>query len=388
MTVKADHKTGPSLNGHYSPPHLPDVTPGRLPYRANQPTTDVLTLEQVLATRITEESHIPDVVPTITVKNGTFAIQGDISFISGAPKSGKSSLCQFILSTALMETIPDAFDTLGIQSIFCQNRPVVYIDTEQPPAYTNRMLSNVKRLIGATSDPGNLFVYNWRNFSHTQNRTAIEYLFKQMPDTFLWIIDGITDFVAGANEEREGNEAIRFFMQQASELNTTVVLLIHETPNTGKMRGHIGSEAERKCGGALSIKKDRDNGVHWIEPKLIRGSSDFEKYAFRYDDGQSRFVSVDDSETRKIKAQMSQQENRQSELHRLAVLVFDGQERLARKDVSAGLQKHIPQKPNQSPEAYRKAIARVLLEMVDNYNILTPFGEQKDTLRYLSALLP
>ena len=241
-------------------------------------------------TRITEDTDVPPVEPTITIKNGVFAIKGDISFISGLPKSGKSTTCRYLMATALMQHIPDGFDTLDIRANYCDGRPVVYIDTEQPLAYTKRTGDEIRKILGTEHLPDYLYLYNWRHHTAKENREAIEQLFTELPNAAYWIVDGITDFIAGANEEKESNEVIRFFMRQASNLNTTIVLLIHENAGGGKMRGHIGSEAERKCAGAITIRKDRQNGVHWIEPKLIRGSADFEPYPFMYDDEQRRFV--------------------------------------------------------------------------------------------------
>lgn len=335
------------------------------------------------ATRITEDTDVPPIEPTITIKDGTFAIKGDISFISGLPKSGKSTTTRYIISTALMPTVAEEFDSLGIKAVYCGGRPVVYIDSEQPKAYTKRMREEIKRILDVETLPDNLHTYNWRHHSHQENRQAIEQLFDELPDAAYWIVDGITDFVGGANEEREGNEVIRFFMGAASRLNTTIILLIHENAGGGKMRGHIGSEAERKCGGAITIRKDRENDVHWIEPKLIRGSADFEKYAFYYDTSQHRFVLCDDAQTKNLRALQDKRVGRIVELHRLTGLVFADKEQLLKSEILETLRETISRKPDQSTDAHRKAVERLFKEMVDEHNILTPFGEAKNVFRYL-----
>ena len=87
-------------------------------------------------------------------------------------------------------------------------------------------------------------------------------------------------------------------MIASDKLNTAIVLYLHENPGTtGKLRGNLGSEAERKCGGAIAIKKIKEKGIHAIESKLIRGSSDFEPIFFRWNKELGRMASLDASES-------------------------------------------------------------------------------------------
>lgn len=338
------------------------------------------------ATRITEESDVPPVEPTITIKEGIFAIKGDISFIAGLPKSGKSTTCRYILATALMEIIPDDVDTLGIRANYCEGRPIIYIDTEQPKAYTKRMAKEIRRIANMDRLPDNVYLYNWRHHTVQENRQAIEQLMTELPDAAYWVIDGITDFVGGANDEKEGNEIIRFFMGAASQLNTTIVLMIHENAGGGKMRGHIGSEAERKCGGAITIQKDRTNGVHWIRPKLIRGSNDFEDYAFNYDKERRRFVLCDDKQTKILRTMQDKRVSRLAEFHRLAGLIFIDVDRMPKDEILKRLRVVVQRKPEQADEAHRRAVLRMFNEMCVEYNVLTPIGEKKDVFRYLAPI--
>lgn len=254
------------------------------------------TFESLLSkTRITDKSNIAPVVPVVQIGTANFAIKGDISFIAGRPKSGKTTVCQFVLGTALMKEVPENLDTLNIRTTFCAGRNVVYIDTEQPKVYTKKLVDGIKTLCKLEQLPSNFYTFNWREHVHSDNREAIEILFDAMPDTHLWVIDGITDFIGSVNNEEESNDIIRFFMRKASEMGTTIVLLIHENDVTGKLRGHIGSEAERKCGGSISIKKDKAKQIHWIEPRMIRGSGDFQNIYFHYNKEAERMVLADAS---------------------------------------------------------------------------------------------
>lgn len=244
--------------------------------------------------QITDLSDISEPIPFVKVNGSTFASLGDISFVSGAPKAGKSSVTGFILATALMKEKPENFDSLGIISSYQNKRPIIYIDTEQHPAHTKKRLKLVLKMAGVERHDSNLFkVMNWRVYPQPKRINYLIHALDKYKDACLWVIDGITDFVTSANNEEAGNVLISHLMQKASENNAAIILLIHENPQNGKLRGHIGSEAERKCGGAISIKKDREKGVHFIEPKYLRDAEDFTPVAFQYDKNLGRMVSLD-----------------------------------------------------------------------------------------------
>ncbi|MGM9510931.1 hypothetical protein ACS5NO_24565 [Larkinella sp. GY13] len=345
-------------------------------------------IADILLTQLTDESDVPPVEATISVKDGIFAIKGDISFVSGMAKSGKSTICRYIMATALMETLPEGFDSLGIRSVYCQGRPIIYIDTEQPKAFTMKAKDEIKKLLRTEHLPSNLHIFNWRHQAYKQNRDSLEVLFNHYQDSALWIIDGITDFLGSANDEEKGNELINFFMRKATELSTTIVLLIHEIQNTGKLRGHLGSEAERKCGGAISVKKDRESKTHWIQPKLLRGSGDFDSYAFQYDETAKGFISLTDAKTKELRSQIDKKEGRITELRRIAKAVYGDAIRMSRAELVRGLKANVPQNAGQGDDAYQKAISRMIVEMLDKYNVLTLTGEPKDSYKILPEILP
>ena len=297
------------------------------------------TVEKILNSRIMDETAVPEIEPIVMVKGANFAVRGDISFISGLPKTGKSTISEIILATALMPEMIDSYDNLGIRATFCKGKPVIYIDTEQPKIYAKKKLESIKKILNVAKKPENLEIFSWRHHTYQENRQAIEVLFEHFSDAHLWVIDGITDFVRSANDEESGNETIRFFMGKASELNTTIILLIHENPANGKLRGHLGSEAERKCGGAITIKKDREKQIHWIEPKLIRGSADFEKIYFRYDETKGRMVSLDDNSAKLFEKEQSSDFQKIAELENLVRTIMGNQKEMTRVD----FRKHIEQ---------------------------------------------
>ena len=268
---------------------------------------------------ITDKTNIKEIVPVVTISEAIFSIEGDISIIGGLPKAGKTSVSSFLLGTALMKDLPDGMDTISIRTTYCNGREVVYIDTEQPKAFTNKLRKSVKKLIGKDDQPDNLKIINLRKYPSEEKQKKVFEWMRVFPNAHLWIIDGVADLIKDPNDTKEAFDIIQKFMTKADELNTTIILYIHENPGTsGKLRGNLGSEAERKCGGAITIKKHKDKGVHSIEAKLIRGSADFEPVFFRYDKPLGRMVSLDAAETSEIRKTTDKGKMKETRLKEMA----------------------------------------------------------------------
>ncbi len=251
--------------------------------------------------QISFTSKIQDPVPVIKIRDSVFAVKGDISVIGGLPKAGKTSCSAFILATALSEK--SLGDTLEICSSFCDGKMVVYIDTEQPRSYTNKLRLQVCKILGVEKEPPNLGIVNLRKYDSQTKVEKVIKLMEKYPDAHLWVIDGIADLIKDPNDTKESFGIIEKFMMKSDELNTAIVLYIHENPGTsGKLRGNLGSEAERKGGGVVTIKKIREKGIHSIEAKLIRGGPDFDPVFFRYDISLGRMTSLDPNESSVVKA--------------------------------------------------------------------------------------
>ena len=251
---------------------------------------------------INDDTLVSDPEPVILIRDSVFAVKGDISVVGGLPKAGKTSCSVFMIATALMKERPEGFDSLSIRTTYCNQEMVVYIDTEQPKSYTNKLRKQVLKIIGLEKHPENLKILNLRKYeSHRKLEKVLE-LMNSIPKAHLWIIDGVADLIKDPNDTKESFGIIETFMMKSNDLNTAIVLYIHENPGTsGKLRGNLGSEAERKCGGAIAIKKIKDKGIHSIEAKLIRGSADFDPVFFRYDKPLGRMVSLNESESSEVK---------------------------------------------------------------------------------------
>lgn len=251
---------------------------------------------------INDTTEVREIVPVVTIRDAIFAVKGDISIIGGLPKAGKTSVCAFLLATALQKNSSAKFDSLFLKTTPANGNPVIYIDTEQPQAYTNKLRNQVKKLLGVSQQPENLGIINLRKYDSKTKLEKVMDIMERNPNVHLLIVDGLADLIKDPNDTKESFGVIEAFMMKSDQLNTAIILHIHENPGTsGKLRGNLGSEAERKCGGAISIKKIKEKGIHAIEAKVIRGSKDFETIYFRYDEAVGQMVSLDEAQSAEVK---------------------------------------------------------------------------------------
>lgn len=254
--------------------------------------------ERLLKDTIDDSTPIKPLEPVIKIRESNFAVKGDVSFVSGIPKVGKTTICAYMIATAMMKEIPRDFDSLEIRSTYCEGKPIVYFDTEQPSVYTNKLRKQIMKLLGVEKHPKNLHIINLRKYKSIDKAKLVFSWMSHLPDTHLWIVDGVADLIQDPNDTTQAFSIIGKFMQVTEELNTSIVLHLHENPSGNKMRGNLGSEAERKSGGVITLKKKDD--IHSIEGKHLRGTGNFDPVYFRWDKDKGGFSSLDELETKII----------------------------------------------------------------------------------------
>jgi hypothetical protein len=293
-----------------------------IPLKVSPGTTELISTEEIEKTRITSSSNIPEIEPVVKIGDSVFAVKGDISVVGGLPKAGKTAISVFILATAV-QNIPVQTDTLSIRSVTTRKK-VVYIDTEQSTAVTDNLRKSITKLLNSP-DPPNLNIYNLRRFARAEEkRRYVMSMFHHFPDTGLWIIDGLADLVNNPNDITESFQIIGDFMAIAERQQTSIIFYLHENPGSlQKLRGNLGSEIERKCWGAITIRKNREKGFHWIESRMLRGSSDFENYYFTFDREIGRMRSLTDDERAQAENDVDKEAIKANKLRALAELATD-----------------------------------------------------------------
>lgn len=351
----------------------------------NQPLKEV-TSQLLDSLRITNNSDVPDMEKAVEIGDATFAIKGDISVVGGKEKAGKTSIGLYLIATSLHEKCATT-DTLGIRSVYCLGRPVVFLDTEQSRSSTKRFVQNIEKVTGQPA-PSYFYAYNIRSLHRPEEKMeALMKLFEMHPDTHLWVIDGIADFVKDPNLSDISNDLIAFLMAKAEKLCTAIIVFIHENPGLStKFRGNLGSELQRKCYGAIGIKKDRQKQIHCMESRLLRNSSDFEDIYFRFDKEKGRMVSLTGQESEDYRLDSSGEKQKRELRYKLAYqCLVGGSERIRHNEFIRRILNHAPSIEGKTfSETTAKGRLKEMLELEiiektgdDRYRLMT---EGNDTV--------
>ena len=333
-------------------------------------------LEKYKDVIINDSSQIPNEEPIVRVGNIPFVCRGDISFVSGKAKSGKTQLVPFLIATAFH--ILD--DSLGIQTKVCPSDSyVVYIDTEQSLSTHNKTRKRTLKFAHYDQHPENILFFSARQKDKKQLKELVKDIFNHIPKVHLLIVDGIGHFVSNVNEETESSEIIRWFSRVAEEHKTAIIAFLHENQkgNDGGMRGHLGSDAVRECGAVLSVSKDKAKKIHCIKMTDCRYDGEPEPIYFNWDDREGRMMSLDGASVSHIEEE--EKELKRKKLKDLAEKIFNksGKQGLANKTISQGILDY-------SFEFFDKKISATLAQryitQMLNEEIITKSGERTYTL--------
>jgi len=345
------------------------------------PVNAKVSVNDILSKRIDGNVKINPIVPTVFIAGSRYAVKGDISMISGKPKAGKSTITKMILATALMKEISKELDTLTIRSNYCEGKPVIYIDTEQNPADTFEFYNEVLRITGLKKPPQNFYCLNWRDFDFGECLEHLVSIFEQIKDIYMIIIDGITDLIPSSNDETSSVMLIRYLMKESTVRDTCIIACIHENGESGKMRGHIGAEAARKCQGTISIRYDEGKGVRVIKPLFLRRGKMFEEIYWQSENGIPQSCSAELTE--KLKDAQVLENKRISECDEILKKVFEHA-----KDTglnNAELMKYVklyqPAKKLETSDACRKRASRYI-ETMKKEELIT----EKENLFYYKTM--
>ena len=166
---------------------------------------------------------------------------------------------------------------------------VLLYDTEQSEQQLYKNTGRLLRRAGRERMPEYLHVYCLTGMSRNERLTAIV----QSMDKYhylhggihLVVIDGVADLIRCANDEAESVALIDEIYRLAGIYRTCIAAVVHFVPNGLKLRGHLGSELQRKSAAILSIEKDENPEVSVVKALKVRDGSplDIPLMQFRWD---------------------------------------------------------------------------------------------------------
>ena len=217
----------------------------------------------------------------VSVNDVPLGTQGNILCITGGEGTGKSNYVTALIAGAIGQSDKNkdkVMDTLGVS--VCENskrKAILFYDTEQSEVQTYKNITNLLRCCGRETMPEYLKAYCLTGMSRKERLQAIiqsmDKFHYQFRGIHMVVIDGIADLIKGANDETESIAVVEELYRLAGIYNTCIVTILHFIPSGLKLRGHLGSELQRKAAAILSIEKDTDPSVSVVKALKVRDGS-------------------------------------------------------------------------------------------------------------------
>ena len=221
----------------------------------------------------------PDASKSVVAVNGVpLGTQDNLFCITGGEGTGKSNYIAAILAGTLGTERLDAEQTLGLEvTPNPKGLAVLHYDTEQSEAQLHKNLGKTLRRASLASVPD---FYHSLYLASLSRKDRLK-LIRESMDLFhhkhggihLVVIDGIADLIRSANDETESIAIVDELYRLAGIYNTCIICVLHFVPNGIKLRGHIGSELQRKAAGILSIEKDENPEFSVVKALKVRDGS-------------------------------------------------------------------------------------------------------------------
>ena len=212
---------------------------------------------------------VPDKpVPIFTLGETVISTVGNITNIQAPPKGGKSAVVASMIA-AVLNGNRQGVDTLGFSAENPEGKALVHFDTEQSAYDHDQLIRRAMRRAKVDEAPAWLMSYCVTDLSIADRKKALadalEIAERDHGGTFAVMIDGIADLCASPNDEAESFALVASLATMTKDHHCAVVTVLHENPGseTGKMRGHLGSQLERKAETPLRLAKD-SNGITTI----------------------------------------------------------------------------------------------------------------------------
>lgn len=234
------------------------------------------TLHELSDCRFDFHRVVDEPVPVLSIQGEKILTLGNISVVAGKAKSGKSALCQSIMSGAISRD-NESKSYLGVDVVPAPNGKVVlHFDTEQSAFDYSRKLRNSIYDAGYSDNVDGFESFHLLEFSPWERLRyilhMIDYYSIKYEGVYLVVLDGVADLVKSVNDEESANKVVDDLHQVATELNCGILVVLHLNPDGGKTRGHLGSQLDRKAETVLLVEKEDENTCV-INPKYCRNAS-------------------------------------------------------------------------------------------------------------------
>lgn len=242
-------------------------------------------LSQLDARRITLDKPPPKPVSVYKLAGQQICTAGNLTNIQAQAKAGKTAALGCIVAAAVASEEHDsddpleAPDCLGFTAAPHRGKAVILFDTEQSPYDSWLLAQRAVSRAGSDDLPPNFRFYSVADVPTAQRRAylaaELERAKEECGGIHSVLIDGVGDLSVDPNDAVESNRLVEELVQLAIKYECPIITVLHENPSgaeTGKTRGHLGSQLERKAESNLRVVKD-SKGVSTIFSDRCRRAS-------------------------------------------------------------------------------------------------------------------
>lgn len=212
----------------------------------------------------------------VTVDDVPIASCDNLTCITGGEGTGKSNFVSSLLAGSLLTEPPEqAKDFLGFDiAPNVDGKAVIHFDTEQTEQqlYKNTMM--MMKRAGLSQLPDfyhSLFLTTLDREQRLQLiRDSMSLYYQKHGGVYMVVIDGVADLVHSANDEAGSIAVVEELYKLASCYHACILCVVHYVPNGIKLRGHLGSELQRKSASILSVEKDENPAYSVVKAMKLR----------------------------------------------------------------------------------------------------------------------
>jgi hypothetical protein len=208
-------------------------------------------------------NHPPEKpVPVISLCGQGLSTPGNLTVFAAQLKAAKTSAIMAALASMMM---PKG-DCLGFSGAWTGGA-WIHLDTEQSPFDFDKVIRIALRRAGIDAPPEWLRSYSTAHLDIDERRelffAELERANKEHGKISGASLDGVADLCHDPNDSAECFALVARLNRAAAQFDCPIIVSLHENPGTetGKTRGHLGSELARKAETNLSLAKDADGIV-------------------------------------------------------------------------------------------------------------------------------
>ncbi|MDR3226351.1 MAG: toprim domain-containing protein [Prevotellaceae bacterium] len=273
----------------------------------------------------------------ISINDVPLGAQGNLLGITGGEGTGKSNYAGSLIAGTISKS--NQADTLGATILPNKdNKAVLLYDTEQSETQLYKNIYSILKRGKTDNMPLYFKAYCLTSMSRKERMQSIvqsmDKFYYQYGGIQMAVIDGIADLVRCANDEAESIAIIDELYRLAGIYKTCIICVLHFIPNGMKLRGHLGSELQRKAAAILSIEKDENPQISVVKALKVRDGSplDVPLVQFAWNKELSMHTYIGE------KPKEEKEKRKETELASVARTIFDKQKHCTYVDLCEQIQ--------------------------------------------------